>query len=291
MKMSDGIGRLAKQAGLALFFASALFFTSIVPLGVYSLGYLGLIVFALGLLANMLAFGVLAIRTPKRFSLAVALIYLLFFVLSALSKYVPSVILHFLLLTFPLAWLTYANRMKFGEALQALRIHKRSLLLLVLLGAATTVFVLYPIVIAEGLILRFLGVQDMGKVSDVITNAPLWLAAFSFLVAPFSEEVFFRGFLYGRLKGLVGKVAPEKVAMLASVLATTVLFAAAHYSYGSITEIVGAFTIGLIFMAIFIFTDSLAAVIAAHAVFNFISVAVVYLANYFGSAVPVGLLH
>lgn len=289
--MDERIGRLAKQAGLALFFASALFFTTIVPLKVYSLGYLGLIAFALGLLANMLAFGVLAIRTPKRFSLAVALIYFLFFILSALSKYFPSVVLHFLLLTFPLAWLTYASRMRFGEALQALRIHGRSLLLLALLGAVTTVFVLYPVVIAEGLVLRFLGVQDAGKVSDVITQAPIWLAAFSFLFAPFSEEVFFRGFLYGRLKGLVGKVAPAKVAMAAAILATTALFALAHYSYGSITEIVGAFTIGLIFMGIFIFTDSLVAVIAAHAVFNFISVCVVYLANYYGSEIPVGLLH
>jgi len=289
--MGTGLGQLAEDAALALFFASSLFFTTIVPLRLYPFGAVGQILFVAGLAANMVALGYIAVRMPRVFSAAVAVLYSLFFVLSVLSKYFPSAILHFLLLTFPIAWLAYVNRMRAEEIWNALRAHGRNWLPLAALGGAATVFLLYPTVIIEGLILRAIGVQDVGKVSDVILNAPLWLAVFSFMFAPLSEEVFFRGFLFGRLRKFGGRFGSKKAALIGAAIVSSAVFASAHYSYGSVTEIVGAFTIGLIFVGIFVLTDSLVAVIAAHAVFNLISVCVIYLANYIGEEIPVGLLH
>ncbi len=289
--MGADYGRLARDAGLALFFASALFFTTAIPLGLRSYGTLGQALFLLGFIANMLALGYIAVKMPRKFSAAVVALYLLFFGLSVLSKYVPSAILHFMLLTFPLVWLLYISRVRPREIAKELRLHKKHLVLFIALGAAVTILVVYPVSIIEGLLLRLVGVQDVGKVGDVMREAPIWLTFFSFLVAPFSEEIFFRAFIYLRLRKFGEKFVPKKAAMAIAILVSTVLFSAAHYSYGSVVEIVGAFTVGLIFCGLFILTDSLASVIAAHALFNFISVCVIYLANYLGQGAPVGLLH
>ena len=288
--MAQEIGRIAVSACLAVFFASALFFSTVVFVTSQQNGIIGQAAFSFGIIANVLAFGAIALRKAKRFTAAMTALYMLFLFLSAVTKYFPSVVLHLMMLTFPVAWLVYAGKTSPDRVWAELRLHKRNLLLLAALGAFATIFVLYPLIIGQGILLKLAGIDDAGKVSQTILDAPIWLAAFSFLFAPISEEIFFRSFLYGRLRKLAGKILPGKAALAFAALATTALFAVAHYSYGSVAQILGAFTIGLIFMGVFILTDSLAAVIAAHAVFNFISVCIIYLADYFGAEVPVGLL-
>ena len=288
--MAQEIGRLASSACLAVFFASALFFSTLVFANLRPLELFGQAVFTAGMIANVFAFGVIALRKPFRFTAGVLGLYIAFIAIASLSRYFPSAVLHFLMLTFPVAWLVYVSKVKPERVWDSLRLHKRSLLLLVALGGFATIFVLYPLIIGQGILLKLVGVDDAGKVSQTILDSPVWLAVFSFVFAPFSEEIFFRSFLYGRFRGLAGKILPGKAALVFAALATTALFALAHYSYGSVAQILGAFTIGLVFMCVFILTDSLAAVIAAHAVFNFISVCIIYLADYLGTEVPVGLL-
>ncbi len=112
----------------------------------------------------------------------------------------------------------------------------------------------------EALLLSVAHVNDAEKVAGVIQKLSVIAMLVAVTIAPFAEEVFFRGFLQKKV----------------GVILTALLFSALHFSFGSTTELVGAFTAALVFgWWVKYKNPSLWPVILAHAGYNAISVLLV----------------
>ncbi len=99
------------------------------------------------------------------------------------------------------------------------------------------------------------GIQDSDKIVDKVSTLPTYLLFFAFLVAPFTEELFFRAFLSSRF----------------GMIASSVLFSFSHFAYGSIIEIVGTFVLGMFFCIIYKYSKSIVPCIAIHFLYNLVS--------------------
>lgn len=95
------------------------------------------------------------------------------------------------------------------------------------------------------------------------------------VVAPICEEVVFRGYLYPAVKRFVGPWM--------SALCTALMFSAAH---GSVSALVPLFVFGLALAALYEFTGSIWAPMAAHFLFNAATVASLMAIRFYGLPVP-----
>jgi membrane protease YdiL (CAAX protease family) len=98
----------------------------------------------------------------------------------------------------------------------------------------------------------------------------LWTVIVS---AGFGEEVVFRGFLFERFGKLIGRSAAAKIT---TVIVTSALFAAVHYSLQGWPGVQQAAVVGLVFGAIYAATGRLWLLIIAHAAFDVAAVAIIY---------------
>jgi membrane protease YdiL (CAAX protease family) len=92
---------------------------------------------------------------------------------------------------------------------------------------------------------------------------PLIMALIGLLavvVAPVTEETFFRGFMFSALR--------KRWGFIVAAVASGLLFALAHTDFGSIIPFT---VIGVFLAAIYTYTGSLWVSIASHLLFNFIS--------------------
>ncbi len=106
------------------------------------------------------------------------------------------------------------------------------------------------------LIAQQFGTTDASKISGKLQDLPLYVIIFSFVFAPISEELFFRGFLTARF----------------GILASSIVFAASHLMYGSYFEILGAFVLGISLAIAYKHSKSILTVIIMHALFNVTSI-------------------
>lgn len=91
--------------------------------------------------------------------------------------------------------------------------------------------------------------------------------------AGFGEETVFRGFMFERLRKLLGRSTSATVAI---VLFTSAWFAAAHYANQGIDGVKQAAVTGLVFGSIFATTGELWPIMVAHAAFDVTAVALIY---------------
>jgi uncharacterized protein len=91
--------------------------------------------------------------------------------------------------------------------------------------------------------------------------------------AGFGEETFFRGFLFERLRRLIGSGTVAKTSI---VLITSTLFALAHYHDQGLAGVQQAMITGLTFGTIFALTGSLFPLMIAHASFDLTALAIIY---------------
>jgi len=94
------------------------------------------------------------------------------------------------------------------------------------------------------------------------------------IVSGFGEETLFRGFLFERLGKLLGNT---RVAMVAIVLLTSVFFGLAHYTEQGWMGVAQSTMTGLAFGTAFAITGRIWAVMWAHAAFNLMAIAIIYL--------------
>ncbi|GJQ52954.1 MAG: hypothetical protein HKUEN02_18010 [Anaerolineaceae bacterium] len=81
----------------------------------------------------------------------------------------------------------------------------------------------YPLIIAHNLLLTYLGANTQGEAMMKMFSelkSPIWLILAAVIVAPFVEEMFFRGFLFQGFRQRYGWVA--------ALLLSSGIFAAAH---------------------------------------------------------------
>jgi membrane protease YdiL (CAAX protease family) len=102
------------------------------------------------------------------------------------------------------------------------------------------------------LVFTALGINDSRRVVEFVRAQPPETLFVAVAIAPIAEELFFRGYLQKR----------------AGVILASVLFAALHYSYGSIAEIIAAFFISVLIGLELRKRGDLNACILAHAVYN-----------------------
>jgi membrane protease YdiL (CAAX protease family) len=115
-------------------------------------------------------------------------------------------------------------------------------------------------------ILNLAGVHAEGNVSSPNGNAPriILLAVLALGFAPFIEEVVFRGFLFGGLRGRWGPAA--------AAIASALLWSVAHFQDSSSLPLLpGIAIIGVLFAGTYYYTGSLMASVTAHLAFNALS--------------------
>ena len=113
---------------------------------------------------------------------------------------------------------------------------------------------------AISVIMFFLGFNDLSRVGEQVERikaiSPL-LLLYLLVVRVIAEEIFFRGFLI------------QKIGWIPS----TALFGMAHFSYGSVTEVLGALVLGAILAKAYERNRNIVPNIVAHMFYNLIFVA------------------
>ncbi len=181
----------------------------------------------------------------------------MFFVLPALSA-LPMKIpwFTFLVLALPFALLWLEGKRKPREFARALSLDVAPVQSL--RGAAVLFAKMFVLLVALSLALNALNANDSRRVIEVVRSQSPALLFVAVAVAPFAEELFFRGYLQKRV----------------GVILASVLFAVLHYSYGSVSEIIAAFFLSVVIGAEFRKRNDLNACVLAHAAFNAMTIAI-----------------
>jgi len=168
--------------------------------------------------------------------------------------------LDLILILFPLIYYYFKNHSikKSFEELGIKKIDKKELTKNSIQILAGLIAIMFAISIASSLI----QVNDLDKVNETvktIVEVSPFLMLYYLVVRVFAEEIFFRGFLVTKI-GIFG---------------SSIIFGLAHFMYGSIIEIIGAFIAGLFLAYYFKKTNNLIPVILGHMAFNAVSLILV----------------
>ena len=129
-----------------------------------------------------------------------------------------------------------------------------------LLGTAKLLALLLLVYVVVFAILTIVGLNDLDKVQSALTEQIKsgWpVLVLTFIVVLFIEELFFRAFLVKRI----------------GVIPSTIVFAAAHFGYGSIAEIIGVLALGLVLSYWYKKNNSLTQNYLAHLFYDLIALA------------------
>jgi len=106
------------------------------------------------------------------------------------------------------------------------------------------------------------------------TAALIGVASLLLINSGFGEETLFRGFLFERLRKLLGHT---RAATAAIVLLTSAFFGLAHYAEQGWIGVMQSSMTGLVFGAAFAITGRIWPIMWAHAAFNLMAIAIIYL--------------
>jgi membrane protease YdiL (CAAX protease family) len=123
-----------------------------------------------------------------------------------------------------------------------------------------------------GLFSQATGVQLPTNVSEVLDGMPVYFLVFTFLIAPIDEEILFRGFLVPRTD-----IAYGGRVLVSGIITSALLFAVLHLTYLSVSQFVAAFVFGLLAGYVLKKNKSLYSTILAHALVNFLTIAIMFL--------------
>ena len=142
-----------------------------------------------------------------------------------------------------------------------------------------------PVLLAVGFLQSFLREAPrpqalVSLATEGSVSAFLVVAAFAVLAAPFTEEVFFRGLLYGGLRTWTGRG-------LATLL-TAVAFAAVHMEPGNPDALAPIFLLALFLCDLRERTEGVIAPIVMHACFNGLQMGMIYIMRSGGPGFPAG---
>lgn len=145
--------------------------------------------------------------------------------------------------------------------------------------ATVAVGVLFGIAFKLGmkaLVMPLLGAPAINTPYSYLTGNPAALPGVLTAVlvnASFGEEVLFRGYLFERLGRLLGR---GTAALTATILASAMLFALAHYPDQRLPGVEQATVTGVVFGGTFAWRRQLWVVMIAHAAFDLTAIALIY---------------
>ena len=128
----------------------------------------------------------------------------------------------------------------------------------------------------KSIVLPLLGADPINHTYHFLSgnSSLLPTATISMLVAAFAEETVFRSFFFERLRKLLGTGIKARLLIL---LITSILFALAHFSDQGITGVSQAIITGFVFGSIFLITGNIWMPMIAHAAFDLVALAIIYL--------------
>ena len=103
--------------------------------------------------------------------------------------------------------------------------------------------------------------NDISNIEDLAGVLSIPSMLFVILIQSVSEEVFFRGFLMGKIDKFTG--------MYPAILIVAIIFGLAHISYGKYYPVIASIMIGIVLGFIKYKTKNLFSSIVAHLTFNF----------------------
>jgi membrane protease YdiL (CAAX protease family) len=130
--------------------------------------------------------------------------------------------------------------------------------------------------VLKAIIMPLLGAAPANAAYHYLSHNPAGMVVILFYIlagAGFAEETFFRGYLFERLRKLLG---PSIIAKGAIVLLTAALFGIAHYRGQGVDGVKQASIVGLVFGAIFAATGRLFPLMIAHAAFDVTAAFLIY---------------
>ena len=153
------------------------------------------------------------------------------------------------------------------------------------LGVGLSAFCIATVFVVPLTFLTILVMEKMGQsapvqelVQETVTSPshslPIAIALYGVLIAPFAEEAIFRGLLYPAVKRWLGDT---RQAAISSAVLVSLIFAAIHLSW---TAAPGLFALALVLTYVYEKTNSLAAIVIAHATNNFLSLVPLLLARF-----------
>jgi membrane protease YdiL (CAAX protease family) len=160
-------------------------------------------------------------------------------------------------MVFPFFWLRiikkYSWKKTINELLPKIKDPK-----IELIGALRLFLLLFVAFVILSMILSVIGLNDLDKVANFIEQEREDLLGFGVIVTVilFVEEFFFRAFLIKRI----------------GMFWSTIIFAAAHISYGSVAEVIGVFALGLILAYWYKKNNSLAQNYLAHVLYDLVAI-------------------
>jgi len=126
------------------------------------------------------------------------------------------------------------------------------------------IFVVLPVLAA---ILYYYGLDDQQAITDIVVDLPLYIVLMAIVVAPLTEELLFRALL-------INKISEYTKSAALAIIVSSMVFSLFHVSYGSVVEVVGVFTVGLIFGFVYWKSQSVIPPMFIHLVYNFLSIMV-----------------
>ena len=103
--------------------------------------------------------------------------------------------------------------------------------------------------------------------------AVAWMVVVIFVVAGFGEETLNRGYLFERLRRLLGDGVAARVLI---VTATTLLFGISHYADQGMPGVQQATIVGAVYGALYAITRRIGLVMIVHVVFDLVAVWIIY---------------
>ncbi len=119
---------------------------------------------------------------------------------------------------------------------------------------------MFVLLIVLSFAITALGITDSENVVQVLRSQPVEMLFIAVTLAPFAEELFFRGYLQKRV----------------GIIVSSALFASLHYSYGSIAEIIAAFFLSLLIGLEMRKNNDLNSCVLAHAAFNAFTIIIAF---------------
>jgi len=174
----------------------------------------------------------------------------------------------------PFLWYLLVNNESIKQMLGILKLKTEGFTKAILWGVIGAIIIV-SLEFIIGLILVSSG-QTQDNISNVSVlfgyTSPI-VVLFVVLVQSPAEEIFFRGFLLGK----IDLVAGEKIA----ILSTAVLFGLAHFSYDNPLLVVVIILMGIILGFIFVKTKNLFSSITAHVLVNLTAFVLYLISNLF----------
>ena len=129
--------------------------------------------------------------------------------------------------------------------------------------------------VMKSVVMPLLGAEPVNQAFHFLAGNKTMLpfAIWAMLMAGFAEETFFRGYLFERLRKLLGK---RKLNIVVIILFTSAWFGVEHYKLQGDAGVQQGIIAGLLYGTIYAITGRIWVIMIAHATFDLTSLALIY---------------